>query len=90
MPITTLVRNFAIESGELMDGTPPVAGTFDFTADGFIEFAEFGQGLFQELRMIESSHHMLSVKKASFIPKSAPTLSPVAGRTSLVVSSVTT
>ena len=49
MPISTLIRNFAIQPHKFSDSTPPIVRTFDFTRKAFVEFAKFGQGLFQEL-----------------------------------------
>ena len=52
VPITPLVGNFAIEPCEFTDSTPPIPRPFHFTADGFIEFAEFVQGVFQGVGMV--------------------------------------
>ena len=49
MPIFALVRNFAIQSCELTDSTPPIVRPFFLAAQFFIEATKFGQGLFQEL-----------------------------------------
>ncbi len=49
VPISALVADMSVESRQLIDGTPPVVRAFDFMADGFIEFSELIQGLFQEL-----------------------------------------
>ena len=53
MPISTLVGDMPIKSCELTDSTPPIARPFHFTRSAFGEFAEFGQGLFQKLRVLD-------------------------------------
>ena len=52
VPILALVGNFAIKPCEFTDSTPPIARTFHFTTDGFIEFTELVQGVFQGLRVV--------------------------------------
>ena len=52
MPISALVGDMSAESGDFSDSTPPIVRTFDFTRKAFVEFAKFGQGLFQELRRL--------------------------------------
>ena len=47
MEVAPLVCDFPIQSRELSDTTPPSVRTFDFPRKRFVEFAEFGQGLFQ-------------------------------------------
>ena len=49
MPISALVGDMSVESRQLIDRTPPVTRTFDFSTQGLIEFSELSQGLFQEL-----------------------------------------
>ena len=53
VPISALVGDFAIESCEFTDGTPPIVRTFLLSTDSFVEFAELVQGVFQGLRMVE-------------------------------------
>ena len=49
VPIFALVGNMSVEPCELMESTPPIIRPFNLTAQCFVEFAKFGQGLFQEL-----------------------------------------
>ena len=88
MPISALVDDMSVEPSELTNSTPPIVRTFNFTRKVFVEFSEIGQGLLQELRGL----YLLTGVEVRYvsIPKSTPTLSPVAGNTSLEVSSVTT
>ena len=53
MPISALVGDMPIKSRELTDSTPPIARPFHFTRSAFGEFAEFSQGLFQKLRVLD-------------------------------------
>ena len=88
VPVLALIGNRGVKPCELTDGTPIVVRAFDLSADGFVEFAELVQGVFQGL-WIWIFSPVLSVRYVS-IPKSIPTLSPVAGRIFLNVLSVTT
>ncbi len=49
VPISALIGNLAIETGEFADSTPPIVRTFDLTAQCLTEGSEFFQGMFQEL-----------------------------------------
>ena len=50
LPIFALVGNrFPIQPCEVSDTPPPIVRTFDFARKTFVEFAKFGQGVFQEL-----------------------------------------
>ena len=53
MPTSALIGDVSIKPCELTDSTPPIVRTFDFTTDGFIEFSEFFQGLFQRLWVLD-------------------------------------
>ena len=66
VPITSLVGDIPIETGKLMDSTPPVTRTFDFSTQCLIEFAELIQGLFQELRRLYFLCVAQKVKKSVF------------------------
>ena len=88
MPVSALVGNFTVKSGKFSDGTPPIARTFLLATHSFIECSEFIQGLLQGLRML---YLLTGIERQIGIQsKSAPTLSPVAGKTSLDALSVTT
>ena len=88
MPISALVGDMSVEPSELTDSTPPIVRTFNFTRKVFVEFSEIGQGLLQELRGL----YLLTGVECQIRVHTEvhPTLSPVAGNTSLEVSSVTT
>ena len=49
MKVFALVGDFSIKPCEFTNSTPPTARTFLLTAQCFVEFAEFRQGLFQRL-----------------------------------------
>ena len=49
MPVFTLVADFAIETCEFSDGTPPIVRAFDFTRKAFVEVTELFQRHFQGL-----------------------------------------
>ena len=52
VPIFTLVCDMSIQPRQRSDSTPPVVRAFDLSAKGLVEFSEFVQGVFQELRRI--------------------------------------
>ena len=52
VPISALVRNFAVKSGEFSERTPPIVGTFYFPTEVSVELTKLFQGLFQGLRML--------------------------------------
>ena len=52
LPIFALIANFTVEPSQFSDSTPPVVRPFDFPRYRFIEFAKFGQGVFQKLRVL--------------------------------------
>ena len=53
MPISALVGDMPIKFCELTDSTPPIVRAFHFTRNAFVEISEFGQGLFQKLRVLD-------------------------------------
>ena len=53
VPIQSLVGDFAMKPCEFTDSAPVVTRTFDLSADGFAKFTEFGQGVFQGLRVLD-------------------------------------
>ena len=53
VPVFALVGYLPVKTGEFADSTPPIVRTFDLTRKTFIEFAEFGQGVFQGLRVLD-------------------------------------
>ena len=73
MKVFALVRDVPIAPCEVPNTPPPVARTLNFTRKVFADLTKFAQGLFQGLWCCIFSP-VLSVKYASFIPKSAPTL----------------
>ena len=53
VPVLALIGNRGVKPCELTDGTPIVVRAFDLSADGFVEFAELVQGVFQGLWMLD-------------------------------------
>ena len=49
VPIFALVGNMPIQPCELTESTPPIVRPSNLTAQCFVEFAKFDQGVFQEL-----------------------------------------
>ena len=87
VPVKALSADLAIQYRQFPDSTPPVVRSFFLARKTFVELAKDRQRLLQELRRL----YLFTCRKlkyASFIPKSAPTLSPVVGRGSVEVSSV--
>ena len=51
--VFTLIRDFAIQSGELPHSMPPTVRAFDFTRKTFVACSELIQGLFQRLWVLD-------------------------------------
>ena len=60
MPISTLVGDFTVKSREVSDSTPPIVRTFNFAANGFVEFSQFAQRMLQGLRVLKKHTHIFS------------------------------
>ena len=73
MKVFALIADFPIEACNLSHTPPPTVRTFVFTRKTFVEITKFVQGVLQRLWVLFFSP-VLSVKYASFMPKSAPTL----------------
>ena len=79
MKVFALVRDLPVKSCKLSDTTPPVIRTFLLTTQCLVGLRSFFKECFKGWGCCIFSP-VLSVKYASFIPKSAPTLLPVVGR----------
>ena len=89
VPVLALVGDMPIQPRKCSDTTPPIVRTFDLSADSFVECAKFFQGVFQKLGRL----FLFAVAKGqvkSPLPKSIPTLSPIAEYGSVVEVSVIT